>query len=109
MRRLRGRIRDRSCADLTVCGATQYETVAATDNSDRSCADLTVCGATQYETVAATDTSDRSCADLTVCGPNASQVDPPTLTSDRTCACDAGYQGDGVTCIEILDPCPSDP
>ena len=73
MRRLRGRI-PVTTVDLTVCGATQYETVAATDTSDRSCADLTVCGATQYETVAATDTSDRSCADLTVCGPNAGQL-----------------------------------
>ena len=52
---------DGQCADLTVCGSNQYQSVASTSMSDRQCAPLTVCDSNQFQSVAPTRTTDRQC------------------------------------------------
>ena len=53
---------DRECSTLAVCGADEWETVAAAPSSNRACRAVTVCLETEVETAAPTATSDRGCA-----------------------------------------------
>jgi hypothetical protein len=106
-------IRDRVCADFTVCERAEYEVKRPTANSDRVCAahskcardhwevkppsmkkdrecrQFTPCSKDEYEMIKAVEapyaTMDRVCTLLTTCSPDQYQTVASTRTSDRTC------------------------
>ncbi|MBL90878.1 MAG: hypothetical protein CMH56_03590 [Myxococcales bacterium] len=90
-----------SCTEWAVCTSDEYESTAPDATTNRVCTGLTVCAPDDYISVPSTATSDRVCTDTTICHENATETQAPTETSDRVCACDAGYDGDGVTCVDV--------
>ena len=58
---------DRTCVDLVVCTADEYQ-VGTDENGNRKCKALATCGNAQFESVAPTALSDRGCEDEIVCG-----------------------------------------
>ncbi|MDA7838987.1 hypothetical protein N9A45_01515, partial [bacterium] len=86
-------IADRQCTELSPeCDEeTQYEQ-ARSLHLNRRCVDLTVCTASQYETLAPTLTTNRVCTDKQMCQAGSYVAFGGNATSDRVCeACTEGY------------------
>ena len=71
---------DRACSTLAVCGADEWETVAAAPSSNRACRAVTVCLETEVETAAPTATSDRGCAPAPPAPASEDEVEVQTRT-----------------------------
>jgi hypothetical protein len=81
-------ISDRTCSNLTVCNATEYERTPAEYNVDRTCAALTApCNLdAEYEAVSPDVAVDRVCKRISrECRVGEYERLVPTSTSDRVC------------------------
>jgi len=79
---------DRECLNTTVCdGISQFESSTPTLTSDRVCTNFSVCSPTQFASFSGNGTSDRVCEDLTACFPRFEfESVAATVTSDRECS-----------------------